>query len=187
MPVTSGDSYARGSSGASISHFVEHRRPTSRACRRRTAACPTRPRRRWPSRRSGETARSPSAAGPTARAATARARASRTHSSFGSVKPVSAGFSVSSISRARADALGDLAAFARRSADRTRAAPAARPRPARRAATSRASGRRSRRPRSSPRRRPACATTARTASLVARHQSRGSCSAQPVCGDANGT
>ena len=33
---------------------------------------------------------------------------------------------------------------------------------------------------------PGCANTSRTASAVARHQSRGSCSAQPVWGDAHG-
>ena len=97
----------------------------------------------------------------------------RTQSSLGSVKPVSAGFEVSVDEAIGADALGDRPALGagalvapeqRRPHDRRRA---------RRAASSRASGPRSRSRRRAPPSMPARASAPRTASPVARHQSRG--------------
>ena len=86
-----------------------------------------------------------------------------------------------------ADALGQLAALLARCGRRTRSAPGERLRRARRASRRRASGRRSRRRRSA--RRCSFARSERFArrGAAARHQSSGRCSAQPICGDANGS
>ena len=99
-PVTAGDSNGARQQRRGRCRAPRQSRSTSAGGSRRRAACPTRRRRRSRARRSAGSARSPSAAARVRTRAHASGSWRRTHSSFGNVKPVRAGLSASSISRA---------------------------------------------------------------------------------------